>query len=416
MPDPRHRHNWYQKMAALGPDTSYSTLEHAADKDSPDHSAANAKLVVLYQPFIKSVARKILVNIADIEDVTQNLILKLFVNGKIFETYEADKPFRPYLKTCVRRACFNLLRQRNRGGHTFGLDDVDDETTQSDEHDAIWARTIFFSALVAMKAECKEKGHLDTIWKLFQGECVQPLFSGAEKRGRDHYGLDQTTYGGRIQTGYRKLRRFLLAEIESINSVESQHSSFRIIGELMRVPISNEPMIKMLLSKTFRDKEVSQVFLSDNANGEIADLHPPINEEDSPVRRDWLQLLRTPLAEFFPGADHDERLATYTIDDAIFLDIADSEVKTRLKDEAKKLPERFAGAPENGLFKYEIRQILVGVGSSKSYRAIYTVSDKSIHVLTVRRAEQDAIIRSELLNCRPNSLAEAQNTILVINW
>lgn len=63
-----------------------------------------------------------------------------------------------------------------------------------------------------------------------------------------------------------------------------------------------------------------------------------------------------------------------------------------------KNPERFGVSPENGIFKYEIRQMLVGLGNRKSYRAVYTLKESTVFVLTVRRGEEDTIKANELPN------------------
>ncbi len=61
-------------------------------------------------------------------------------------------------------------------------------------------------------------------------------------------------------------------------------------------------------------------------------------------------------------------------------------------------PERFGVSPENNLFHYEIRQMLDGLGNRRRYRAIYTVRRKAVHVLTIRRAEQDQLQADDLPN------------------
>jgi plasmid stabilization system protein ParE len=53
-----------------------------------------------------------------------------------------------------------------------------------------------------------------------------------------------------------------------------------------------------------------------------------------------------------------------------------------------EMPERFSLAPENEQFAYEIRQMLVGPGSKPSYRAIYTILDQRVLILTVRRGAE----------------------------
>lgn len=60
------------------------------------------------------------------------------------------------------------------------------------------------------------------------------------------------------------------------------------------------------------------------------------------------------------------------------------------------MPERFPLAPENGLVDIELREMPLGVGSRPSYRAVFTIQTKEVHVLTVRRASQDAITAADI--------------------
>ncbi len=46
---------------------------------------------------------------------------------------------------------------------------------------------------------------------------------------------------------------------------------------------------------------------------------------------------------------------------------------------------------ENDEFPYEIRDKLVGLGSRPGYRAVFTIKDDTVYVLTVQRAAQDAL-------------------------
>lgn len=60
-------------------------------------------------------------------------------------------------------------------------------------------------------------------------------------------------------------------------------------------------------------------------------------------------------------------------------------------DALKASPGRHALAAENDQFPYEIREKLVGAGSRPGYRAIFTIRNDSVYVLTVRAAEQDRL-------------------------
>ena len=60
------------------------------------------------------------------------------------------------------------------------------------------------------------------------------------------------------------------------------------------------------------------------------------------------------------------------------------------------MPERFPVAPENGSVEVEIREMPLGVGSRPSYRAVFIIKPLEVHVLTVRRASQDAVTTKDI--------------------
>ncbi|MFN0196553.1 MAG: type II toxin-antitoxin system RelE/ParE family toxin [Planctomycetaceae bacterium] len=68
-------------------------------------------------------------------------------------------------------------------------------------------------------------------------------------------------------------------------------------------------------------------------------------------------------------------------------------------DQLKSLsnfPESHGLSFENDDFPYEIRDKLIGLGSHPSYRAVFTIRDVTVFVLTVRRASQDVLRPSQL--------------------
>lgn len=54
-----------------------------------------------------------------------------------------------------------------------------------------------------------------------------------------------------------------------------------------------------------------------------------------------------------------------------------------------EMPRRFGFAPENDKVDQELHQMMVGLGSRPSYRAIFTVEDLTVFILAVRRGAQD---------------------------
>jgi len=62
-------------------------------------------------------------------------------------------------------------------------------------------------------------------------------------------------------------------------------------------------------------------------------------------------------------------------------------------------PESHSLAAENEAFSYEIRNLLFGMGSRKSFRAVFTIKDDkddTVHILTIQRSSQDTLDQSEL--------------------
>jgi plasmid stabilization system protein ParE len=60
-------------------------------------------------------------------------------------------------------------------------------------------------------------------------------------------------------------------------------------------------------------------------------------------------------------------------------------------------PDRHPLASENDEFPYEIREKLVGLGSRPGYRAVFTVKNDKVFVLTVRAAEQDRLTTDDVV-------------------
>lgn len=61
-----------------------------------------------------------------------------------------------------------------------------------------------------------------------------------------------------------------------------------------------------------------------------------------------------------------------------------------------EFPERNGLSKENDEFPYPIRDKLIGLGSRPGYRAIFTVKDDTVYVLTVRRGAQDELRPSDI--------------------
>jgi plasmid stabilization system protein ParE len=83
---------------------------------------------------------------------------------------------------------------------------------------------------------------------------------------------------------------------------------------------------------------------------------------------------------------------SHSVDEAIKWKAA---IYGQLKELAT-MPTRHPLAVENPAFPFEIREKLVGLGRKPGYRAIFTIVEKDVHVLTVRRGAQDAVTPNDL--------------------
>lgn len=76
---------------------------------------------------------------------------------------------------------------------------------------------------------------------------------------------------------------------------------------------------------------------------------------------------------------------------ARWLDTVQSQLETIVD-----FPESHSVSAENDDFPYEIRDKLLGLGSRPSYRAVFTIRDDTVFVLTVRRSAQDVLRPSDV--------------------
>ena len=56
-----------------------------------------------------------------------------------------------------------------------------------------------------------------------------------------------------------------------------------------------------------------------------------------------------------------------------------------------EFPESHGLSAENDQFPFEIRDKLLGLGSRPSHRAVFTIRDNTVYVLTVRHAAQESL-------------------------
>lgn len=98
---------------------------------------AFVELAKLYRPKVWSTASRFARSRAELEDLTQDLFLKIW---KGIPGYRADSPFENWLMTVTVRGCYDFLRKHRRRRETETLVDPQesrearDETTERDQN------------------------------------------------------------------------------------------------------------------------------------------------------------------------------------------------------------------------------------------------------------------------------------------
>jgi plasmid stabilization system protein ParE len=54
-------------------------------------------------------------------------------------------------------------------------------------------------------------------------------------------------------------------------------------------------------------------------------------------------------------------------------------------------PQRCQKAPENHLFPYDVRQLNYGLGSKATHRALFTIRQDMVYVISIRHLAQKAV-------------------------
>lgn len=65
-------------------------------------------------------------------------------------------------------------------------------------------------------------------------------------------------------------------------------------------------------------------------------------------------------------------------------------------EKLEHFPLSYPIAAENSHFKFELRELLFGLGSRPNYRALFTIKGEVVYVFTVRRTAQDQITAEDL--------------------
>jgi len=96
-----------------------------------DREAYQAVLIAM-TPYLRSIARRLLGQDQDVEDVAQEILI---VVHDIRHTYEPGRPFKPWLSTIATRRCIDQLRRRTRRLQHEIAEDGDLDVTSS-THDS----------------------------------------------------------------------------------------------------------------------------------------------------------------------------------------------------------------------------------------------------------------------------------------
>jgi RNA polymerase sigma factor (sigma-70 family) len=153
-------------------------------RQNPEDASAWNEFVGRYGPSIENWCRRWHLQEADVQDVTQTVLVRLAVKMRSF-VYDPERSFRAWLKTLTRHALLDLAETRQRAEQGSGdsrVLDVLQSAQARDDLDSRLAEAFDLELLELATARVRERVTPET-WEAFQLTTVGGL-SGAEAAAR----------------------------------------------------------------------------------------------------------------------------------------------------------------------------------------------------------------------------------------
>lgn len=197
-------------MADAPPGSTRATLL-ARLRQAPSDQAAWGEFVAHYGPAVRAWCRRWGLQEADVEDVTQNVLLRLSVKLPEF-AYDRTKSFRAWLKVLTGNACRDYLRRvaaaTAGSGDTAVRDLLESAPAQAD----LEARLdeAFDRELLAVAAEAVKARVAPQTWEAFRLTAVDGL-PGAEAAARIPMQVSQ------VYVAKRRVQKLLQEELAKLD-------------------------------------------------------------------------------------------------------------------------------------------------------------------------------------------------------
>ncbi len=166
------------------PETSHSLIARVSD---PSDAASWAEFLAIYQPVIFRMARRRGLQIADAQDVLQQVFLSVARSIDGWEATEGRPPFRAWLTTIARNAITKSLSRRPSDAAT-GSSSVDDLLNSIPDDEATTSELIQEARreIVHWATDQIRNEFSDVVWQSFYRTAVEgePIAKVAAEMGR----------------------------------------------------------------------------------------------------------------------------------------------------------------------------------------------------------------------------------------
>jgi RNA polymerase sigma factor (sigma-70 family) len=177
----------------------------------PSDQAAWGEFVAHYGPVVRSWCQRWHLQEADVEDVTQNVLLRLSVKLPDF-VYDSSRSFRAWLKTLTKNACSDFLRRCAAASAGSGDSAVQHLLESVPAQEDLLARLdeAFDRELLAIASESVKARVAPQTWEAFRLTAIEGV-SGADAAARIPMQVSQ------VYVAKRRVQQMLQEELSRLD-------------------------------------------------------------------------------------------------------------------------------------------------------------------------------------------------------
>jgi DNA-directed RNA polymerase specialized sigma24 family protein len=228
------------------PTTQLSLFDRYQRGGDERHRAVSDWYLRYHAPMRRFVAHRFPSLARQADDVVEEFIIRKVLpeqqERSILAVYapRPGKRFRAFLQAALRNYCLDTLKQRNRKGARFALEEEFDAPClpDTDEFEVLWARQVVGRAIRRTRAACLADPKLWSVWGILESRFLRPF------RGRtaidypelvERFGFKSTGHAQKAATaGKTLLREALLSVVSEYAGNDDAEFELMDLWRLMR--------------------------------------------------------------------------------------------------------------------------------------------------------------------------------------